>query len=95
MLPAAIGEDAALLPLEDPTRYSAAWVLIHLTRLYRRSILHHWKHRNGCPCLFIPTCREYLERAVVKYGFWEGIRLGWKRLRRCNSSYRGSWVDFP
>ena len=71
------------------------WLILQAIALYRRSWLHKWSHRNGCPCRFIPTCTEYCARAVQKYGPWQGLRMTADRLRRCNPAYRGPHVDFP
>ena len=72
-----------------------ARLILAFTRFYVRSPLHRWRHRNGCPCIYLPTCREYLERAVLKYGAARGLVLAWKRLRRCNNRYHGFYLDFP
>lgn len=86
---------SVIVPASPPSRFTLPWLILMLSRLYSRSPVHRWKHRNGCPCLFIPTCKEYLERAVVQYGPWRGLKLAWRRLRRCNGRYQGPYVDFP
>ena len=35
-------------------------------------------------CRFKPTCSEYTELAILKYGFFKGILLGIKRLSKCH-----------
>jgi putative membrane protein insertion efficiency factor len=35
-------------------------------------------------CKFTPTCSEYTYTAVEKYGVFKGLKLGSKRLVRCN-----------
>lgn len=63
---------------------------------YRKSWIHRWTHRNGCPCIFIPTCTEYTARAVVKYGPWRGLKMGYNRIQRCKPSHvLQANIDFP
>lgn len=35
-------------------------------------------------CMFYPTCSEYTKQAIVKYGIFTGIRLGFVRISRCH-----------
>ena len=35
-------------------------------------------------CNFEPTCSEYTRQAVLDQGAWRGLRLGLRRIRRCN-----------
>ena len=88
-------ESATVVERWDCSPSLAARLILLIIRLYRRSWIHRWKHRNGCPCIFIPTCTEYIGRAAVKHGCLRGLRLGWQRLSRCNVSYRGPYIDFP
>jgi putative membrane protein insertion efficiency factor len=37
----------------------------------------------GNNCRYLPTCSHYTEQAISKYGI-KGIRLGIKRILRCN-----------
>jgi uncharacterized protein len=62
---------------------------------YHRSFLHAYLHRSGPRCCFLPTCSEYLVRAVEKYGFRMGLVLATDRLRRCKPDATGAYVDFP
>ena len=38
----------------------------------------------GVDCNFTPSCSEYTKHAIEKYGAIKGVRLGYKRIRRCN-----------
>jgi putative component of membrane protein insertase Oxa1/YidC/SpoIIIJ protein YidD len=88
--------EAVVLPCEGASPPSLpSRLILRFTRVYGRSSFHRWKHRHGCPCIFLPTCKEYLERAVVKYGAGRGVWMTWKRLRRCNSRFHGFYLDFP
>lgn len=35
-------------------------------------------------CRYEPSCSEYTRQAIIKYGFGKGVRLGAKRIARCN-----------
>ncbi len=36
-------------------------------------------------CNFEPSCSEYTKQAIEYHGFYKGIKIGIKRLRRCNN----------
>jgi len=38
----------------------------------------------GQTCRFTPTCSEYTRLAIKKYGVWQGLILGIKRISRCH-----------
>ncbi|MFW0838159.1 MAG: membrane protein insertion efficiency factor YidD [Candidatus Komeilibacteria bacterium] len=40
-------------------------------------------------CRFYPTCSEYTKRAIEKYGAWQGLCKGSKRLMRCHPWSKG------
>ncbi|MBI3615100.1 MAG: membrane protein insertion efficiency factor YidD [Candidatus Omnitrophica bacterium] len=43
-------------------------------------------------CRFYPTCSRYMEEAVVRHGFYRGIRLGLQRMLRCHPLQQpGGW----
>ena len=52
---------------------------IGLIRLYRL-ILSPWLGRS---CRYLPTCSEYTEEAIAKYGLWAGSWIGFARFQRC------------
>ncbi len=35
-------------------------------------------------CRFTPTCSEYMIEAIDTYGVKEGLKLGFKRLKKCH-----------
>lgn len=35
-------------------------------------------------CRFYPTCSEYAEEVIIRYGWWRGLGLAAKRLAQCN-----------
>jgi putative membrane protein insertion efficiency factor len=52
---------------------------IGLIRLYRL-LLSPWM---GGQCRYLPTCSEYTEEAVVRFGLWQGFWIGLSRFQRC------------
>ncbi|MDR2158240.1 MAG: membrane protein insertion efficiency factor YidD [Holosporaceae bacterium] len=64
--------------------------LIFLIRVYKVAISPHIKSQ----CKFYPTCSDYAEASIKKYGFLHGSLKIILRLLRCNPFSRGG-VDFP
>lgn len=52
---------------------------IGLIKLYRL-LLSPWLGRQ---CRYLPTCSEYTEEAIGKYGLWAGSWIGFARFQRC------------
>lgn len=48
----------------------------------------------GGACRFRPTCSEYAQIALVKYGLFKGGAKAIYRVLRCNPWSKGGW-DFP
>lgn len=44
-------------------------------------------------CMFTPSCSEYMQMAIVKYGVLAGLDKGIDRLARCRGQERGE--DYP
>lgn len=55
--------------------------------LYRRAVSPHLKPR----CIYFPSCSEYFEQAVMKYGLFKGSAKGAYRVLRCNPFARGGY----
>lgn len=66
------------------------YVLLTLIRFYRRSIS---PLRPPC-CRFIPTCSEYAQEAVEKYGAVKGGWLALRRLARCQPFHRQESIEY-
>ncbi len=45
-------------------------------------------------CRFTPSCSEYAQMAIVKYGPWKGSFRAVGRLLRCHPFHPGG-VDYP
>ena len=37
----------------------------------------------GGVCRYVPSCSQYMEGAIKKYGLYKGSVIGMKRLLRC------------
>lgn len=59
-----------------------------LIKIYKRAI----SPMLPMACRYTPTCSEYAEQAVRKYGVLKGIVLAAKRLSRCHP-WGGSGYD--
>jgi uncharacterized protein len=52
---------------------------IGLIKLYRVTLSPFL----GRQCRYLPTCSEYTEEAVRRFGLWAGIWIGLARIQRC------------
>jgi len=62
--------------------------LIWLLRFYKRWI----SPLLPSACRFYPTCSEYMQEAVRKYGALRGVWLGLRRLSRCHPFHEGGYA---
>ena len=46
-------------------------------------------------CRFTPTCSEYAQQAIEKYGAVKGGCLALKRILRCNPFHKGGYDPVP
>ena len=60
-------------------------VLLALIRFYRKHISPY----TPPSCRYIPTCSQYAQEAIEKYGAAKGGWLALKRLSRCHPFHRG------
>ncbi len=42
-------------------------------------------------CRFYPTCSQYTLEAINKYGLWQGILLGMRRVLKCHPFHPGGY----
>jgi len=78
LLVVAITADLRRQP-EEQISAKALLGMISIHRKYASPILE----RFGARCKFTPTCSEYAEEAIRRYGALEGSKLAVKRLARC------------
>ncbi len=64
-------------------------LLLSLIGFYQRHISPHTLKA----CRFVPTCSQYAQEAIQKYGALKGSWLAIKRLLRCNPFYKGDLYD--
>ena len=74
---------------------AAGLVIAWFGKAYQASFLRDSLKRSGNACVYLPTCTDYAERAVLKYGVVRGLMLTGDRFRRCTEGGSGSYVDFP
>ena len=58
-----------------------------LSFLAQKSVALYRKYISPCKCpccRFVPTCSEYAQEALQKYGFFKGSLLTFKRILRCH-----------
>ena len=66
-------------------------LLLALIRFYRAEI----SPLRPPACRFIPTCSQYAQEAVEKYGAVKGAALSARRLAKCHPFYRGGRIYDP
>ena len=54
-------------------------ILIFIIQLYQVTPLH-----SHSMCIFTPTCSQYMIDSLNEYGVIKGLKMGIKRLLRCN-----------
>lgn len=50
---------------------------------------------NGIECRFVPTCSDYMRRAVLKHGSIKGAAKGLWRIVRCSPLTTKRGMDYP
>ena len=66
-------------------------LLLALIRFYRAEI----SPLRPPACRFIPTCSQYAQEAVERYGAVRGGALAARRLAKCHPFYRGGRLYDP
>lgn len=66
-------------------------LLLSLIDFYRREIS---PRKRPC-CRFIPTCSEYAQEAIGRFGALKGGAMAVFRILRCNPLSRGGYDPVP
>ena len=64
---------------------------LRLIRLYQLTI----SRVKPSSCRYFPTCSQYTYEAIEKFGFVKGVRLGVKRIARCQPFHEGGYDPVP
>ena len=56
--------------------------------IYKNTLSRILEMLFGKGCIYSPTCSEYANQAILRYGFIKGFRLFFKRLLKCHP-FRG------
>ena len=65
--------------------------LLFLLRFYKRNISPHLKPS----CRYIPTCSEYAQTAIERFGAVRGGGMALRRVLRCNPFVKGGYDPVP
>ena len=66
-------------------------LMLFLIRFYKRNISPHTKP----VCRYIPTCSEYAQTAIERFGAVRGGAMAMKRILRCNPFVKGGYDPVP
>ena len=76
------------MKLLSALRSALAWLMLALIAFYRTCI----SPLTPAACRYTPTCSQYAQEAIRKYGPFKGGWLALKRILRCNP-WGGSGYD--
>ncbi len=65
--------------------------ILLILRLYKRFL----SPLLPSACRFSPTCSEFMQEAVTRYGAWQGVWMGLRRLGRCHPFHPGGLDPVP
>lgn len=66
-------------------------ILLALIGFYRREIS---PRKRPC-CRFVPTCSEYAQTAIARFGALQGSWLAMRRILRCHPFAKGGYDPVP
>ena len=67
-------------------------LMLTMIRFYRRNLS---RRKRKPTCRYIPTCSEYAQTAIERYGALKGGRMAAWRLLRCNPFSKGGYDPVP
>ena len=79
--------------LHEPVEQPSAHLVVGAVEVYRSHLSRLlWVHGQ---CKFVPTCSDYMQRAVLRYGSIRGVLKGCSRILRCSPFTDQSGFDYP
>lgn len=66
-------------------------ILIKLIRVYQLTLSSLFGNR----CRFYPTCSQYAQEAISRYGVFKGCYYGVRRILRCHPWHPGGYDPVP
>ena len=79
--------EAPARPVYNPL----VWFLLLGIKAYQLLYPDRFKRR----CIYAPTCSEYADISLRKYGIVKGIRRSLRRIRSCNAALFQPGIDLP
>jgi putative membrane protein insertion efficiency factor len=73
------------------TKSPFAWLLIGFIRVYRVTL----SALIGRQCRYLPTCSNYTEEAIARFGVWAGLWMGIARFQRCGPGGAAGFDPVP
>ncbi|TBW33091.1 membrane protein insertion efficiency factor YidD [Siculibacillus lacustris] len=89
-------KNAATQPCES-LRIRNSWRRPHIlvARILVRTYRYTLSALIGRSCRYFPTCSEYTEAAIVRFGLWAGFWIGLARILRCHPWGASGWDPIP
>tara|TARA_B100000029_G_scaffold438903_1_gene455142 strand:+ start:131 stop:343 length:213 start_codon:yes stop_codon:yes gene_type:complete len=65
------------------------YIIIYIIKFYQLTVGLWFRGA----CRFDPSCSEYMKQAILKYGAFQGLIMGLKRLSRCHPYSKHFGID--
>lgn len=70
-------------------------VALLIVKLWQERLGPWFNRQRSIVCRFHPSCSQYTIEAVLGYGVFRGLQMGYQRIRRCTPENTASCIDFP